>query len=155
MGTWGEGPFDNDDAADLICRLSKPIDIVGSRKNTESARFHYNEARAVVQFLLLAHGTDILGGPELLPCVRALARIRRDAEWIADFRSPDTCMAQIDCELDAVLLELGRCKGCKKDRLEAEEIVEAARTVTMVDVKRAALGMRRVRKHRRKVRRSK
>ena len=82
MGTWGEGPFDNDDAADLICRISKPIDIVGNRKSTESARYHYNEARAVVQFLLLAHGTDILGGPELLPCVRACARIRRVADLL-------------------------------------------------------------------------
>ena len=62
MGTWGVGPFDNDCAADIIAGLTKPLHIVETRKSNTSAQYHYNEARVAAQFLVLAHGTDILQG---------------------------------------------------------------------------------------------
>ena len=134
MGTWGVGPFDNDGAADMISGLVKPVEIVETRRSNDSAQNYYNEARAAAQFLLLSHGTDILGGPGLLQVVRAIARIRSDAEWISHFRSPGTCMAQLDQELDAVLQRMQQCKGCKEYRREAAKIVDGARKITMADV---------------------
>jgi hypothetical protein len=136
MGTWGNGPFDNDDASDVITRLMKPVHIVETRKSNHSASYHYNEARAVVQLLLLSHGTDILGGPSLLHAVKVLARIRSDVVWIADFRSPAAIMARLDQELDAILHRMRQCKGCKEHRQEAQQIADDARKVKLVDVER-------------------
>ena len=132
MGTWGVGPFDNDCAADIIAGLTKSLRIVETRKSNTSAQ--YNEARVAAQFLVLAHGTDILGGPELLQVVRVLARIRSDADWIADFKSPSTYMARLDQDLDEVLCRMQQCAGCKKFCKEAKRTVADARKVTMAHV---------------------
>jgi hypothetical protein len=134
MGTWGVGPFDNDDAADMVAKLMKPLERVETQKS--NASYHYNEARAVSQFLLLSHGTDILGGPGLLQVVRVLARIRSDAEWIAGFRTHVSIMRQLDDELNAVLHRMEQCKGCKEYRREAENIAFDAKKVSLADVKR-------------------
>jgi len=150
MGTWGVGPFDNDCAADIIAGLTKPLRIVETRKSNTSAQYHYNEARVAAQFLLLAHGTDILGGPELLQVVRVLARIRSDADWIADFKSPGTYMARLDQDLDEVLCRMQQCAGCKKSCKEAKRTVADARKLTMAHVESVAKQSRLVRVGRRK-----
>ena len=131
MGTWGVGPFDNDDASDMIAKLMKPIEIVETRRSNRSAQYHYNEARAAVQILLLSHATDILGGPELLPAVRVLARIRSDTEWIAEFESSADLIDRLNQELDVVLHRMQECKGCKKSHKEACKIADEARNVTV------------------------
>jgi hypothetical protein len=125
MGTWGVGPFDNDDAADMIAGLVRPVKIVVQRKSNGAAQRYYNEARAAAQFLLLSHGTDILGGPGLLPVVQALARIRSDVEWLSSFDSPRAYMNRLDQELNEVLNRMRKCKGCKKQHVrEAQELVK-------------------------------
>ena len=132
MGTWGVGPFDNDCAGDLIAKFVKPVDIVATRKSNESASYHYNEARAAAQILLLAHGTDILGGPGLSPVVRALARMRADTEWIGGFRDPKKIAKALDVELDAAFNRIRGCGGCKKtydkaEMIEMETLIKDAR----------------------------
>ena len=123
MGTWGVGPFDNDDAADMIAKLTKSIQIVEARKD----QYRYNEVRAAAQFILLAHGTDVLGGPGLLQVVRALARIRSDAEWIGGFRTPNTIANALEAEIQAVVLRMHDCKKCPRvDVREATKIADEA-----------------------------
>jgi hypothetical protein len=44
MGVWGEGPFDNDRAGDLMARLMLPVTRVATQKSDASD--YYLEARA-------------------------------------------------------------------------------------------------------------
>ena len=101
MGTWGVGAFDNDSAADMVIKLMKPIRIVATRKSSRSASYHYNEARAAAQVVLLAHGSDILGGPDLDLVLRALVRISKDEEWIDNWRDPREIIARLGVEIRA------------------------------------------------------
>ncbi len=119
MGTWGTGPFDNDDAGDMIAKFVRPVKLVEHKNN----QFRYNEARAAVQFLLLSHGTDILGGPGLLSAVCALARIRSDTEWLSSYKTPDVLAHNLEVEIYAVVEKMRSCKGCSRsDVREAEAI---------------------------------
>ena len=141
MGVWGTGPFDSDDAADMVAGLVDHIDRVnhGSSKPSRGkrrgllVRGHYSAARAAAQFVLLAHGTDILGGPGLAPVVRALARMRMDREWLAGYRQPRKIASALDKELLAVESRMARCIGCRRSikKPEARELallVEEARS---------------------------
>jgi hypothetical protein len=103
MGAWGHGPFENDGAADLVAGLMKACRIVADETTTaRMARTYYPEARVGVQVRLLAHGTDILGGPPLQVALDALQRIRSDQEWIAGWREPKALKAALDAEIRAV-----------------------------------------------------
>lgn len=120
MGICGTGPFDSDDAGDMVAAMMKAVKLVAERKSDASARYHYNEARACAQFILVAHGTDILGGPGLSPVIRALARMRMDREYVASFRTPRKIADALNLELSAVLDRMHVCKGCRKSISKSE-----------------------------------
>lgn len=127
MGTWGYGPFDSDDAGDMLAKLSRSIERVVNRAADTYASEYYNEARAVAQILLLAHGTDILGGSSLHRPLMALARMRTDAEWLAGYRHPRKLATAIDNEMAAILARMQACKGCRPHMREMAAIVSYAR----------------------------
>ena len=114
MGCWGYGPFDNDRAGDMVAVLSKDVKRVVAAKTDAAARYRYDSARAGAQFMLLAHGTDILGGPSIELAVEALARMRSDTAWLASMREPKRLAKRLDEELNAVLAHMRACKGCRK-----------------------------------------
>jgi hypothetical protein len=132
MGTWGAGPFDNDDASDLIAGMMRKVQKVVDAK-TRYASDGYNEARAIIQFGLVSHGSDILGGPGLDTSLRALARMRSDVEWLSGWRNPRKIANTIQNELTAVYARMSACKGCrrapKNEREELKAIVDAALAV--------------------------
>jgi hypothetical protein len=112
MGTWGTGPFDNDDAGDMVAGFMKPIRKVVSRKSDASARYGYNEARCAVQFVMAAHGTDILGGPSAEPALRALLRMRKDTVWLSGWKSSRKIAVRLNDEILDVVHAMTHCKGC-------------------------------------------
>lgn len=107
MGTWGTGPFDTDDAGDMVAGLMAPIE-----KAVEGDAYHYSAARCAVQFVLAAHGTDILGGPSVEPCFRALVKMRLDSEWLASWNQPKRIAKALNAEIVDVLDKMQRCRGC-------------------------------------------
>lgn len=117
MGSWGTGPFDNDTAGDMAASFTKYIDAVINAKPARASD-HYAAARAAVQFILAAHGTDILGGPSLRPALQALRRIRADDEWLEEWSTPQGIRLSLDKEIDRVLTALGHDY---EKRLEYEE----------------------------------
>ena len=142
MGVWGTGPFDSDDAADMVAKLVKYINKVNQGSSRPSrgkrrgllVRDHYSSARAAAQVLLVSHGTDILGGPRLEPVVRALARMRMDREWLAGWDSPREIASALDEELRVVHARLAACRGCRKsikkpERRELDALIAQARSV--------------------------
>lgn len=86
MGYWGYGPFDNDGAADLVAGLMRPVERV--LKGGRDAEAYYGEARAAIELMLCAFGTDILGGPNLGLAKEALDCILADEAWIEKSREP-------------------------------------------------------------------
>jgi len=131
MGVWGTGPFDSDDAADMVAKLVKYINKVNQGSSRPSrgkrrgllVRDHYSSARA-----------DILGGPRLEPVVRALARMRMDREWLAGWDSPREIASALDEELRVVHARLAACRGCRKsikkpERRELDALIAQARSV--------------------------
>lgn len=110
MGTWGLGPFDNDAAGDFVAKLTKPIERALALRDPT-----YNEARACAQFLVLSHGTDLLGGPGLVNVVKLLVKMRSDKEWISNWNSPRKIANVIDKEIEAVLDRMRACRGCRRD----------------------------------------
>lgn len=131
MGIWGVGPFDNDDAADMVAKLSTIIDKANAQADRRPlslslslsrARRHYTDARAAAQFVLLARNTDILGGPALQPIVKLLARMRSDAGWLATWKQPAKIAAELEHELDNVMSLISLCKKCRKDRREMRDL---------------------------------
>ena len=130
MGAWGTGPFDNDDAADMVAKIANPVRRVANGNGNDG---DYYLARAAAQFLLVSHGTDILGGPGLAPVLRALARMRTDREWLMHWNSPRKIAGAIDKELLDVLDRMHRCKGCRRsikkpEWAELEILVATARS---------------------------
>ena len=112
MGSWGTGPFDSDDAGDLIAKFRKPVERVASARG--DASYHYQEARSVIPFLVLSHATDVLGGPSLEPSLLALCRMRRDAEWLSGWKSPTRIARALDKEITEVWDRMQRCRGCSR-----------------------------------------
>jgi hypothetical protein len=86
MGYWGYGPFDSDGAADLVAGLMRPVERV--LKGGRDAEAYYGEARAAIELMLCAFGTDILGGPNLGLAKEALDRMLADKAWIERFGDP-------------------------------------------------------------------
>lgn len=127
MGAWGYGPFDNDDAGDMVAALTKKVrPVLRSRTDASS---YYPEARVAIQFMLLAHGTDILGGPDLDIAIDALVRMRRDVEWLCTAVRPRRLAQAIEGDLAAVLAKMTACKGCRQSIVSAHVIVKEALTV--------------------------
>jgi Domain of unknown function (DUF4259) len=106
MGVWGTGPFDNDDASDMVAELMDPIHRVlkfpvdvplrrtrGKHFRTRASDF-YSKARAAAAIILLAHGTDILGGPRLELVLQALKKMRTDKKWIETWGHPKRTTTQ-------------------------------------------------------------
>lgn len=153
MGCWGHGPFDNDAVCDMVAGLAKKVHAVVEAKTDIVARRDYGEARAVVQFMLVAHGTDILGGPGLDDPLKALARMRSDVEWLGGFRQPKKLAKMIENEMAAILRRMADCKGCRRadkdDKDELNAIVAKAHATT---VPRSSwpIAAGRFRRHRRK-----
>ena len=114
MGAWEEGPFSNDRAADLIAALGEPVQKVVDARTDASARRYYEEARASVQFLLVSHDTDILGGPSLETAFMALVRMREDVEWLSGWRSPEKIARTLNNELLGVLSSIYMCGKCRR-----------------------------------------
>jgi hypothetical protein len=102
MGSWGTGPFDHDDAGDMIAGLMRPLKKVVERKSNRSVRYNYQAARAAIQVLLVAYGTDILGGPCLEDATTALKRMLSDEEWLNGWRNPFDIAAQLRSEIRQV-----------------------------------------------------
>jgi hypothetical protein len=142
MGAWGTGPFDNDAASDMIASLQKFVDRVADapctpdpvpaikkgedydawrKENGLDVYYYYEEARAAVRILLLSHGTDILGGPGLVRPLRALARIRKDQQWIGTWSNPRKIAKALNEEIGAVMAKIGTCKGCRKSLSKQEQ----------------------------------
>lgn len=65
-----------------------------------------------MQFVIAAHGTDILGGPSAEPALRALVRMRKDTEWLSGWKSPTKIAHRLDNEILEVISVMNRCKGC-------------------------------------------
>jgi len=120
MGAWGVGPFSNDSASDMVAVLSRHIETAIKRKANRAASYHYANARAAIQVLLLSHGTDILGGPPLHPALDALERIKADEEWINDWRDPREIIKQLDKEIRQVKRAMAKCKGCSPRKLRGK-----------------------------------
>jgi len=112
VGSWGTGPFDSDDAGDLIAKFRKPVERVASARG--DASYHYQEARSVIPFLVLSHATDILGGPSLEPSLLALCRMRRDVEWLSGWKSPTRIARALEKEITEVWDRMQRCRGCAR-----------------------------------------
>ena len=76
MGTFSTNPFGNDAAGcfkgALVDQMMKPIRLVVSRKTLRSARYHYEAARAAVQFVI-AHNPESSARPRA-PGARAHPR---------------------------------------------------------------------------------
>lgn len=115
MGAWGEGPFDNDAAGDMVAVMMRSVHVVTDPKNKLRAQRLYAEARAVARFILFAHGTDLLGGPSLETVLRALVRMRSDTEWLSSWRTPRTIAAKLDAEIEEVLEKIKGCKSCRNN----------------------------------------
>ena len=81
MGTFSTDPFGNNAAGcfkgALVDQMMKPIRLVVSRKTLRSARYHYEAARAAVQFVI-AHNPEILRSPprSRRSCASAATRLR-------------------------------------------------------------------------------
>jgi Domain of unknown function (DUF4259) len=102
VGVWGVGPFDNDTAGDMIAKMTDPIHRVldlpikqvpakrpgknRRKRRRPCASDYYCEARASASIILHAHGTDILGGPNLELVLQALKKMRADTEWLEIWR---------------------------------------------------------------------
>ena len=110
MGTWGTGPFDNDDSADMIAGLARKVYRVLARNDSDD----YGEARAAAAFVLLAHGTDVLGGPGLDVVLKALVKMRENNEWLAGYRQPEQIAAALGKEIGAVMARMRACKSCRR-----------------------------------------
>ena len=115
MGTWGYGAFDNDAAGDLVGGLFRHVELAVERKSDLAASHHYPEARAVGQFIAMAHGTDILGGPALATVLRALVRMRLDAVWLSSFDRPAQLADRLEDEMGHLVVKMRACASCKKD----------------------------------------
>ena len=111
MGSWGFGPFDNDMASDLIIGFLKPIEKALSPRGSS---YDYDEARAAVQIIALAHGRDILGGANMLDALEVLKRMRADDEWISGWKSPRRLKAQLDREIKQVEAIIAKCESCRE-----------------------------------------
>ncbi len=109
MGTWGTGPFDNDDAGDMVAAFVEPIRKVVHMKKAPCV-YQYNAARCAVQFMMAAHGTDILGGPSAELALRALVRMRKDAGYLSSRKHALALNKEIGDVLDTMM----RCKGCNR-----------------------------------------
>ena len=116
MGTWGMGPFDNDSAADLVAKLMVPVRLA-AKSPRRDVRYRYEEARAAIQIIVLAHGkhgTDILGGPSLVVCLDALTRMIADKSWLEDWNHPLEIETTMRKERDRLHRLMVGCKGCRK-----------------------------------------
>lgn len=90
MGTWGTGPFDSDDAGDLLAgayqTLSKPISKVLKAKTSRAARYHYQQARAAAStMVVLSKGTKMVLEDDLRDADKALMIILADHVWIDEW----------------------------------------------------------------------
>lgn len=131
MGAWGYGPFDNDVAGDMVAGLMRNVQEV-----IDHQRADYAEARVSIQFILLAHGKDILGGPRLDVVVQALAQMRADTRWLSFAKSPRKLANEIEKELAVVMARIQGCRGCrraynKQQRAALQGIIDMACAVPM------------------------
>jgi hypothetical protein len=129
MGAWGTGPFDNDGAADLIIKLMKPVDIVLSAHGRGHARnfYRYNDARAACMLVAAAHGTDILGGPDIHRVLACLRLIRADDEFIETWSSTRRIVEALERDIRKVKRIIAKCKAC---RAAAKRTTKRTRRVT-------------------------
>jgi hypothetical protein len=155
MGTWGTGPFDSDDAGDMIAGLMKPIRLVVARKTNASASYHYCAARAAARLVIEAHGTDVLGGPPIDLVLRALVRIRRDGDWIASWRSPRKLARALNAEIMDVFDVINHCRHCGRAHgtKELVAMAEVVSDVMRIPVRGSTFPDERIRVGRRKRRR--
>lgn len=142
MGAWGEGPFDNDAAGDMVSQLMNPIRVVAARKENGGDFVHqvraqrqYAEARAAARFIVIAHGTDMLGGPSLETVLLALVRIRRDTTWLGSWRTPQRVAKKLDAEIEDVLERMKSCRRCRST-LKISELTKIVKAASEVKVPR-------------------
>lgn len=155
MGAWGYGPFDNDAAGDMVAALMKKVMPVIKVKTDAQARGYYYEARVAIQFMMIAHDTDILGGPSLDAAIDALARMRRDTEWLRSAREPKQFARALEKDLAAVFARMMACKSCRRAHpsrfKNIRAIIGAAQAVPVPKVVRSKLPKRVSRAKRRRI----
>lgn len=130
MGSWGTGPFDNDGAADLIAKLMKPIEIALEPK---AQYWAYGDARAACILVATAHGTDILGGPNIQKVLECLQKIRDDEEFIDEWKDPRKIVAALDSDIRKVKRIIAKCEGCKKSAAPAITTQTAQAKITTAE----------------------
>lgn len=78
----------------------------------------YCEVRTNAALLLVSHGTDILGGPSLIPVLEALRKIRADKDWLDGWKTPRQIRAALDKEIRALAKKVKTCCEPNKRRME-------------------------------------
>jgi hypothetical protein len=128
MGVWGEGPFDNDTAGDMVAALVQHVRKVVDAKTDARAEDFYYEARVASRFMLVAHGTDILGGPDLSVALEALARMRKDVDWLSGYKQPKKIAKALEIEIGEIFSRMCVCKGCRRshDMDDLKKVVDEA-----------------------------
>ncbi len=146
MGVWGAGPFDNDVAGDMVGKMMAPIhrvldlplsvpfkEVTVQRRPRSNPRAkgvkyrrrvyskpiacdYYHEARVSAAIIMLAHGTDILGGPRLETVLQALKKMRSDKDWIAVWRTPKEIEKALDRQIRAVKRKIRMC--CRRRKVK-------------------------------------
>lgn len=100
MGAWGYGPFDNDDASDVVASILKPILKVSRAKKPE-----HEEVIAAVHILLIFLDSKKLENDiyaaEIWPIVLRdkLKNALNDQEWIQSWDNPNAVKANIRRDL--------------------------------------------------------
>jgi len=124
MSAWGEKPFANDLAADLLVDLVKThVHRAANEKSRAKARSFYLTARAVVQFVLAAEE-----GVFLVACQEALLRMRGDAPWLKSWDDPAILKARLDEEILLVQAAMLRSRTRQAELERARTETATART---------------------------
>lgn len=119
MGTWGYGPFDNDDGANMVAALTEDVKRAVERKSASAARY-YLKARAIAQIMLLTDGTDM----SLEQALRALVRMRSDTEWLGSFTDPRKMARALNAEITVLHGRLRIKKSWRKRSKDERDVID-------------------------------
>ena len=105
MGSWGYGPYDNDNAADWFCNLDTTGIYVFIEKGLNSNCYQEQRAAAwMVQRLAetaYVYSIDKIDEHRKL-AVEKLQAMLKDSEWINDWRNPDKIVSEIKKQIDEI-----------------------------------------------------
>jgi hypothetical protein len=98
MGSWGYGPFDNDDAAELMLRIVEPL----ATEVASLHRYKYNEVRAAACALLALDQAGVYVDIETLDQAAENLQDILESDWIAEWRQPATIRKRLREEIAAL-----------------------------------------------------